>query len=55
MMAASFHGVWIVTMVAGFSLRPVNYAFWVMCGTPFILLLGNLPTPAKPALQWLGS
>ncbi|MFJ6635899.1 FUSC family protein [Streptomyces sp. NPDC091376] len=27
---------------AGFALRPVNYAFWVVFGTPLVLLIGDV-------------
>ncbi|MEU6708654.1 FUSC family protein [Streptomyces wuyuanensis] len=30
---------------AGFALRPVNYAFWVVFGTPLILLIGDVAQP----------
>lgn len=30
---------------AGFTLRPVNYAFWVVFGTPLVLLIGDIAQP----------
>ncbi|MFE5541049.1 FUSC family protein, partial [Streptomyces sp. NPDC056519] len=30
---------------AGFALRPVNYTFWVIFGTPLVLLLGDVADP----------
>lgn len=30
---------------AGFALRPVNYAFWVVFGTPLVLLIGDVAQP----------
>ncbi|MFF0220194.1 FUSC family protein [Streptomyces vinaceus] len=30
---------------AGFALRPVNYAFWVVFGTPLVLLIGDVAEP----------
>ncbi|GAX57062.1 FUSC family protein [Streptomyces olivochromogenes] len=30
---------------AGFALRPVNYAFWVVFGTPLVLLIGDVTQP----------
>ncbi|WP_158717986.1 FUSC family protein [Streptomyces sp. NRRL F-2664] len=30
---------------AGFTLRPVNYAFWVVFGTPLVLLIGDVAQP----------
>ncbi|MFJ9821081.1 FUSC family protein [Streptomyces sp. NPDC101151] len=32
-------------ITAGFTLRPVNYAFWVVFGTPVVLLLGDVSHP----------
>ncbi len=32
-------------ITAGFAVRPVNYAFWVIFGTPLILLIGDLASP----------
>ncbi|MGP3690607.1 FUSC family protein [Streptomyces sp. IBSNAI002] len=29
----------------GFALRPVNYAFWVLFGTPLVLLIGDVSQP----------
>ncbi|MFD9456647.1 FUSC family protein [Streptomyces sp. NPDC059985] len=29
----------------GFTLRPINYAFWVVFGTPLVLLLGDVNHP----------
>ncbi|MFE9566697.1 FUSC family protein [Streptomyces sp. NPDC006487] len=29
----------------GFTLRPVNYAFWVVFGTPLVLLIGDVSEP----------
>jgi hypothetical protein len=34
-----------VVVSAGFALRPVNYAFWVVFGTPLILLIGDIADP----------
>ncbi len=34
-----------VIISVGFALRPVNYAFWVLFGTPLILLIGDLADP----------
>lgn len=34
-----------VIITAGFTLRPVNYAFWVVFGTPVVLLIGDVPHP----------
>jgi uncharacterized membrane protein YccC len=31
-----------VVIAVGFALRPVNYAFWVLFGTPLILLIGDI-------------
>ncbi|MCB5164635.1 FUSC family protein [Streptomyces bambusae] len=46
----------------GFTLRPVNYAFWVIFGTPLILLIGDVSDPgdwhaalARVAMTLLGS
>ncbi|QDO25655.1 hypothetical protein FNV65_54840 [Streptomyces sp. S1A1-8] len=36
-------------ITAGFTLRPVNYAFWVVFGTPLVLLLGTVNHPG----DWL--
>lgn len=51
-----------VIVTVGFALRPVNYAFWVVFGTPLILLIGDLSTPgdwrdalARVAMTVLGS
>lgn len=33
-----------VVVTLGFTLRPVNYAFWVVFGTPLILLIDGLAT-----------
>ncbi|MBY8842902.1 FUSC family protein [Streptomyces sp. SP2-10] len=32
-------------ITAGFALRPVNYAFWVVFGTPLVLLIGDVSHP----------
>jgi uncharacterized membrane protein YccC len=40
-LAALLFGV----VTVGFALRPVNYGFWVIFGTPLILLIGDLGTP----------
>ena len=29
----------------GFTLRPINYAFWVIFGTPLVLLIGDISDP----------
>ncbi|WP_317441271.1 FUSC family protein [Streptomyces collinus] len=34
-----------VIITAGFTLRPVNYAFWVIFGTPVVLLIGDVSHP----------
>ncbi|RSS80788.1 FUSC family protein [Streptomyces sp. WAC06614] len=34
-----------VIISAGFALRPVNYAFWVLFGTPLVLLIGDMTEP----------
>ncbi|MER6468854.1 FUSC family protein [Streptomyces collinus] len=34
-----------VIITAGFTLRPVNYAFWVVFGTPVVLLIGDVSHP----------
>ncbi|MFF3013838.1 FUSC family protein [Streptomyces sp. NPDC057939] len=34
---------------AGFTLRPVNYAFWVVFGTPLVLLIGDVAHPGDRA------
>jgi uncharacterized membrane protein YccC len=34
-----------VIISVGFALRPMNYAFWVLFGTPLILLIGDLTDP----------
>jgi uncharacterized membrane protein YccC len=34
-----------VIISVGFTLRPMNYAFWVLFGTPLILLIGDLTDP----------
>ncbi|HKV18429.1 MAG TPA: FUSC family protein [Mycobacterium sp.] len=38
-------GLVFVVVAVGFALRPVNYAFWVIFGTPLILLIGDLADP----------
>ncbi len=38
-----------VLISAGFTLRPVNYAFWVVFGTPLVLLIGDVSHPG----DWL--
>ncbi|MEV7418384.1 FUSC family protein [Streptomyces sp. NPDC089919] len=49
-------------IVLGFTVRPVNYAFWVVFGTPLVLLLGDVSHPgdwrsalARIAMTLLGS
>lgn len=37
--------VLFVVISAGFALRPVNYAFWVVFGTPLVLLIGDVAQP----------
>jgi uncharacterized membrane protein YccC len=32
-------------ITAGFTLRPVNYGFWVVFGTPLVLLIGDVSHP----------
>lgn len=34
-----------VIICIGFAVRPVNYAFWVLFGTPLILLIGDIADP----------
>ncbi|MBJ8342141.1 FUSC family protein [Antrihabitans sp. YC3-6] len=34
-----------VVITIGFALRPVNYAFWVVFGTPLVLLIGDIADP----------
>jgi uncharacterized membrane protein YccC len=34
-----------VIITVGFALRPVNYAFWVLFGTPLILVIGDFTDP----------
>jgi len=38
-------GLVFLIVSVGFALRPVNYAFWVVFGTPLILLIGDLAEP----------
>lgn len=37
--------VLFVIITAGFTLRPVNYGFWVVFGTPLVLLIGDVSHP----------
>ncbi|NMN95789.1 FUSC family protein [Antrihabitans stalactiti] len=34
-----------VIITVGFTLRPINYAFWVIFGTPLVLLIGDISDP----------
>ncbi|WP_432169521.1 FUSC family protein [Streptomyces sp. 1222.5] len=36
-----------VVITVGFTLRPVNYAFWVVFGTPLVLLIGDVSHPGS--------
>jgi uncharacterized membrane protein YccC len=36
-----------VIITAGFTLRPLNYAFWVVFGTPLVLLIGDVSHPGN--------
>ncbi|MFJ1804172.1 FUSC family protein [Streptomyces sp. NPDC088180] len=43
--AAVFAVLLFAIISAGFTLRPVNYAFWVVFGTPLVLLIGDIAQP----------
>jgi uncharacterized membrane protein YgaE (UPF0421/DUF939 family) len=40
--ATALAALLFVIIAVGFALRPVNYAFWVLFGTPLILLIGDI-------------
>ncbi|MBJ8347968.1 FUSC family protein [Antrihabitans sp. YC2-6] len=37
--------VLFAVITIGFTLRPINYAFWVIFGTPLVLLIGDISDP----------
>ncbi|MFI8106402.1 FUSC family protein [Streptomyces sp. NPDC086023] len=48
--------VLFVALTLGFALRPVNYAFWVLFGTPLVLIIGDVSDPGdwRTALARIG-